>query len=257
MHPEPLFWGIDLYSICIGIGVLGVLIVLRIGFDKLGIKAKLFNMCLIIAIASVVIGYGFAVLFQAFYNFLASGTFRIANDTGSTFYGGLIGGVITVMAGYFVVGHFLFPDGYHKKQIFNALSVGAACVTVCHGFGRIGCLMAGCCYGHDTDAWYGIYMHTTHTHVVPTQLFEALFLFALSAILIYKIFIHKPEYNLSLYMVAYGIWRYFIEYVRADYRGDSPIPGLTPSQLIAILMVAGGFAIFFIERVLRKKGAIA
>ncbi|MBP5293579.1 MAG: prolipoprotein diacylglyceryl transferase [Clostridia bacterium] len=256
MHPEPLFWGIDLYSIMIGIGVISVLVLLRVGFDRLGIKAKLFNMCIILAISSVVIGYGFAVLFQAFYNYVASGTFTIRNDTGSTFYGGLIGGTITVIAGYLIAGHFMFPDGYHKKQLFNALSVGALCVACCHGFGRIGCLMAGCCYGHDTDAWYGIYMQTTHTRVVPTQLFEALFLFALAGVLFWKIWTHRQQYNLSLYMVAYGIWRFFIEYVRADYRG-SLIPGITPSQLIAVVLVVLGFVLFFIERMLRKKEIIA
>ena len=256
MWPYELFLGVTLYDIFLGIGVIMVLICLRFGFDRLGIRSKLFNMCLLIAIASVLIGYGFAVLFQAFYNFMASGVFRINLETGATFYGGLIGGVITVMIGYFLVGHFLFPDGYHKTQIFRALSVGALCVTVCHGFGRIGCLTAGCCYGHDTDAWYGIHMVTTGTKVVPTQLFEAIFLFLLSALFFYKIFVRKPQYNLPIYMVGYGIWRFFIEFVRNDYRGESLIPGLTPSQLIALLMAVGGVGVFFLERVLRSKGKV-
>ena len=50
---------------------------------------------------------------------------------------------------------------------------------------------------------------------------------------------------MSLYLVSYGIWRFIIEYFRADYRGNL-IPGLSPSQFWSIIMVLLGVAIFFI-----------
>ena len=52
---------------------------------------------------------------------------------------------------------------------------------------------------------------------------------------------------MSLYLVSYGIWRFVIEYFRADYRGDF-IPGLSPSQFWSILMVILGVVIFFLYR---------
>ena len=48
-------------------------------------------------------------------------------------------------------------------------------------------------------------------------------------------------------MIVYAIWRFIIEYFRADDRG-SFIPGLSPSQFWSIIMVIGGVAIFFIYR---------
>ena len=52
---------------------------------------------------------------------------------------------------------------------------------------------------------------------------------------------------MTLYLISYGIWRFVIEYFRADYRGDF-IPGLSPSQFWSIIMVIGGIIVFFIYR---------
>ena len=75
--------------------------------------------------------------------------------------------------------------------------------------------------------------------VIPTQLFEAIFLFALCAFFLYRIW-HKKSYNLFLYMIVYGVWRFLIEYARDDYRGTTVVSFLTPSQFTAVLMVIGG-----------------
>ena len=55
-------------------------------------------------------------------------------------------------------------------------------------------------------------------------------------------------YNLQLYMVSYGVWRFLIEFLRADYRGKTIVPFLTPSQLIAILLIAGGVVLYYVEK---------
>ena len=65
--------------------------------------------------------------------------------------------------------------------------------------------------------------------------------------MIVLLFKFKFKYNMSLYLVSYGIWRFVIEYFRADYRGDF-IPGLSPSQFWSIVMVLLGVAIFFVYR---------
>ena len=48
-------------------------------------------------------------------------------------------------------------------------------------------------------------------------------------------------------MATYGTWRFIIEYLRGDYRGSVGLP-ITPSQLIAILMIVGAFGVFFLEK---------
>ena len=92
MYPYPIIFGMALYEILIAGGMILVLLLA----DKMGIKrgfsVKLQKLVIINAVASIVIGFVGAVLFQAFYNFKESGTFVINQNTGMTFYGGLIFG---------------------------------------------------------------------------------------------------------------------------------------------------------------------
>ena len=50
---------------------------------------------------------------------------------------------------------------------------------------------------------------------------------------------------MNVYLIAYGVFRFLIEYARGDDRG-SFIPGLTPSQFWAIIMILMGISFFFI-----------
>ena len=54
-------------------------------------------------------------------------------------------------------------------------------------------------------------------------------------------------------MGAYGVWRFFIEYFRADDRGQTIVPFLSPSQLVAIVMVLLGVA-YLVLWYLQKQG---
>ena len=52
--------------------------------------------------------------------------------------------------------------------------------------------------------------------------------------------------------MAYGVWRFFIEYLRDDYRGTTLVSALTPSQLTAVIMVASGAALMALMIFLKK-----
>jgi phosphatidylglycerol:prolipoprotein diacylglycerol transferase len=112
--------------------------------------------------------------------------------------------------------------------------------------------MAGCCHGAKTEAWYGVYFVSYRVKAVPIQLFESIFLFVLFGLFCYRI-IRKKSCNLPLYMILYGTWRFCVEFLRGDDRGATIVSFLTPSQLIAVLMVLGSVALFFGERKLEKK----
>ena len=60
------------------------------------------------------------------------------------------------------------------------------------------------------------------------------------------------KHNLTVYLIAYGIFRFLIEFLRADDRGEF-VAGISPSQFWSILMVVGGVAVFFLLRYLEKK----
>ena len=256
MYPNELFsiFGIvvDLYSICFLVGIIACFVFTYFAMKKCGYSPTAIDTVLIIGIFSVLIGILSAALFQAFYNLIAGRGF---NFEGMTFIGGLIGGVIFFISVYFLYVYLINPKLKEKsffksnmnKGVWYLLRIAPISITIAHGFGRLGCLFAGCCHGHATDEWYGIWNEIMHTKAVPIQLFEAIFLFVLSAVMIVLLFKFKFKYNMSLYLVSYGIWRFVIEYFRADYRGNF-IPGLSPSQFWSIIMVLLGVAIFFVYR---------
>ena len=75
--------------------------------------------------------------------------------------------------------------------------------------------------------------------VIPTNLIEAVFLFIVFGILI-AVYLKKAHpYNLPLYMILYGIFRFVIEYFRDDDRGEF-VPGMSPSQFWSVILVIGG-----------------
>ncbi len=247
MYPNEIFPGIDMYVIMLCLAAISAIVVFRVLADKLDLGARLQNLCLFNAVVSIVVGYYSAVLFQAFYNIPKYGELRIDTQTGATFYGGLIGGAACFLLIYFTAGHFMFKDTKeHIKHIRVITDIGASSIAIAHSFGRIGCLMAGCCYGRETDAWYGIYMDSIGKKAVPLQLYEAIVLAAIFAFLFYRVFKRKT-YNLPIYMSVYGVWRFAIEYARDDYRGTTVVPFLTPSQLTAVLMILGAAILFVFE----------
>lgn len=251
MFPDAEFLGLDLYVWMTVVGVLAAMGAARLCSDRAGLCAKVFNIMLVSAAAGVILGYVFAVLTQSFWSFLESGTF--VWGAGATFYGGLIGAAAVYLAVYFLLGKLFCKEKEHLREFGKMLSLVAPCIALAHAFGRLGCLFEGCCYGAETDAWYGIEMRIggVWQKRVPIQLFESLFLFALAAGLFVLVLRGKSAYNFSLYLTVYGIWRFFIEFARADDRGSSGVGALTPSQLLSSLLVVVGVglaALYFFHR---------
>lgn len=256
MYPNEILPGIDLYTIFLCIAVVAAIVVYRLLADKMNIEARLQNLCIFTAVAAVVGGYASAVVFQAFYNIKKDGGFVINAQTGATFYGGLIGGAGIFLLIYFIAGGKMFPEKTHLKRFFNIADIAACSITAAHAIGRIGCLMAGCCHGMKTDAWFGIRMQHLGYKVIPTQLFEAVFLALLLVYLLARIK-DKQTYCLQIYMGVYGIWRFIVEFLRGDYRGTTIVSTLTPSQLTAIIMVFAAVLLIFAQKRLQSASSKA
>lgn len=256
MYPYVVFLDMGLYDICLLLGVLLVFFLAdRLGIKK-GFSVALQKTLLISALLAVGIGYGSAVLFQAFYNFLDGNAFEIAADTGATFYGGFIGGAVIFILSWFFIGGKLCKSDEPKLKFLQIAEIAAVCVPLAHAFGRLGCFFAGCCHGAPTTEWYGVKMYTEAgwQTVVPVQLFEALFLFALSATLwwLFATGKNKDISLLSIYLIAYGVWRFFIEFARADDRGSTILSWLSPSQLVAIVLIGVGVGFIFLAKHINK-----
>ncbi len=238
------------YIVFICIGVLVALILFRTLSFKLSVSEKSFRFYGLIIIASIGLGFVFARLFQMLYNFIETGSV----GTGITFLGGLIGGV----ASFFVLYAFLGKN--YRKDVFKIVNIAMPCIAVGHFFGRIGCFFAGCCYGAETDflgirfvekinsAGEWIYGNPR----LPTQLIEALFLIMLGIILLVLILkLDKLDFAAVIYLYSYSIFRFLIEFVRDDPRGAF-ILGLSPSQIISIIMFIGAVILNVIILLRRK-----
>jgi len=114
-----------------------------------------------------------------------------------------------------------------------------------HGFSRIGCFMAGCCYGSETSSHLGVIFPKTYPVMVhPTQLYEAFFLFCLFFILLKCYNLKKENGQIFLmYLTSYSVFRFFIEKIRGNNVGFLTDLNLTHSQLIAIFIFV--FVLFY------------
>ena len=172
---------------------------------------------------------------------------------GVTFIGGLIGGVVSFLAVYF------WKRKQFKSKLIDILSIAPCSITVAHGFGRLGCFFAGCCYGITTGTkwdmafpiWNSNWEITGHVYHLPTQLYEAIFLFIIFGIMSLLVLKKDFKYNMPVYLIAYGIWRFFLEFIRDDDRG-SFIGNISPSQFWSIVMLAIGVALIFLINYIYK-----
>ncbi len=245
MLPNPLFWNVHMYGIMVAVGILGTFIVLYLYSKIKKVDVKFTDFAFYNGIASIVVGFGSASLFQSVYNYIENpeAGFRF---TGSiTFIGGLIGGVLC-----FITVYLIFRRKFTTK-LYQVVSIYPCCIIIAHAFGRIGCFFAGCCYGKPTDSFLGVKFPRIPYEVHPTQLYEAAFLFILFSVCSYLVLKKDFKHNLSLYLIMYGIFRFFIEFLRDDDRGEL-IGVISPSQFWSILMVVAGIILVFFMRHLLK-----
>lgn len=162
----------------------------------------------------------------------------LIKEGGLVFYGGLIGGFLFGILYIKLYGH---DPNYFMELITPSIPLG-------HAIGRIGCFLAGCCYGKITSASYGIHFSSLNEgeYAIPVQLYEAGFLFLLWLFLFIYQMIKRNEkpYRLTgIYFFSYSIWRFFIEFFRGDeIRG---IFLLSTSQWIALVMLIIGCFLLF------------
>jgi phosphatidylglycerol---prolipoprotein diacylglyceryl transferase len=121
-----------------------------------------------------------------------------------------------------------------------------------HAIGRVGCFAAGCCFGKETHAFWGVTFHNEFAKLnsgtplgvplQPTQLFESAVELANFFILMWLFKRKKFEGQvIGAYLFLYGVARFFLEFLRDDPgRGEVFGGAMTGTQLIAILLVIAG-----------------
>ncbi len=165
---------------------------------------------------------------------------------GLTYYGGLIAAV-----GYAV--YFLRRERF---PFWKAADMAGFGVALGLAWGRMGCFLAGCCFGTVCDrpwaAWFPRFSPASEAQfrarqlaseslpalpVHPTQLYEALGSWAIAAVG-YFLIAPRKRYDgqvFVFFLVAYSVLRTLLELLRNDDRGG--LLGLSTSQLISLAIV--------------------
>ncbi|MCR5791186.1 MAG: prolipoprotein diacylglyceryl transferase [Lachnospiraceae bacterium] len=197
-----------------------------------------------IAIYTLIIGWlggKLLYLIVEFKSFLEA-PLQALGSSGFVVYGGIITGVLTIF-GYCKI---------KKLSFLSYLDALVPCVSICQGFGRLGCFLAGCCYGKETAcALHVVFPENSlapaGVPLIPTQLYSALGNFLLAAIMILMTYHMKRRGDIAvIYFGGYAIGRFVIEFFRDDPRGA--VGALTTSQFISILMTAFAIILFLINK---------
>jgi len=170
-------------------------------------------------------------------------------SNGFVVYGGIITGILA-------------PYIYcriKKLPFLDYLDTAIPSIPLAQGFGRIGCFLAGCCYGKPTDAWCGVIfpagsLAPSGISLIPTQLISSIGDFAIAAFLLWyaRKGKERPQGMVAgLYLALYSVGRFIIEYFRDDPRGS--VWFLSTSQFIAIFMLI--FAVIWMSRCARRRKA--
>lgn len=168
--------------------------------------------------------------FRSFRDYLA------LHEGGLVFYGGLFGSLAALII-------------YLRRQKISwrpALDCLVPSLAIGHAIGRLGCIINNCCYGAQTDVIriYRLHDDPPGCFRHPTQIYEAAFLVVIAIITSLVLRSKKTQKVLQqgvltgLYLAAYSLWRFLIEFVRGDDRGGFFTSlHLSPSQLAAIILM--------------------
>lgn len=166
---------------------------------------------------------------------------------GLTYYGGFVGASLMAV---FVLRRDRFP-------FWKAADMAAFAIPIGLGFGRMGCLLAGCCYGLRSESSIALSFpaHSPASEaqfkggllasanawslpVLPTQAFESAMSLGIAAFLL--LWLHgRKRYDgqvFAAFLALYAAGRFGLEIFRDDDRGSAL--GLSTSQLIGVALIA-------------------
>ena len=157
-------------------------------------------------------------------------------DIGNGFvvYGGIIGGIIGA----------IIYCRIKKIRFLQYFDLVMPSVALGQAFGRIGCLLAGCCYGRETDGWFHVVFTESMiapngVKLIPTQLISSGADLLHCLVLLWIAKRAKGDGQVGgFYLIFYSIGRTLIEMLRDDPRGA--VGGLSTSQFISLFILLAG-----------------
>ncbi|MBN1830471.1 MAG: prolipoprotein diacylglyceryl transferase [Deltaproteobacteria bacterium] len=253
MHPELFSIGpltIPTYGFFVAMGfAVALLVTTRIGKAHGLESPQIMDMGFIIILCAIIGSrLGYVLLNPSYY-------LNQPLDIFKTWEGGLVfsGGIVLVVL---VMSWYLKR---HNLPYWKTADLWAPGMAIGQAIGRIGCFMAGCCYGQPTDVkWCVVFTHpkSLAPHDIclhPTQLYSSLAGFIIFAILM--LLTAKKRFDGQVFIwliILHSSARLFIERFRGDYRGLIPGTEMSITQLIALLLLIAAVITLFVIKSRRK-----
>lgn len=244
-------WGpfsIHIYGLMIAIGAISAYLTVEYRAKRKGMKYELiFNLfwwCLIGGILGAKVLY----LVTQLKTIIADPSVLLNVSEGFVVYGGIIGGILSGA---------LFCR-VKKLSFLEYFDLVMPSIALAQGFGRIGCIFAGCCYGEETTGNLFVTYHQSDyaplgVHLIPTQPISSALNFLNFAVLVWLSKRVKASGQIAgFYLIFYSAGRFIIEFFRGDLERGSIGP-LSTSQFIAIFLFLFGCGIVVVRGLQARK----
>ncbi|MCR4834669.1 MAG: prolipoprotein diacylglyceryl transferase [Butyrivibrio sp.] len=179
------------------------------------------------------------LIFQMGFNFLLSKAFLLAIlGSGYSFLGGIAGIILTIFLCCRI--HRFDPRPYIRHLFFLFPFV--------HGFCKIGCFMAGCCYGIEYNGFGEVVfphesLAPSGIPLFPVQIVEAICLFIISILIFFLVKKCDGSFSIETYLISYGIVRFILEWFRFESHPLLNTP-FTLTQWFSIIFILLGLTLF-------------
>ncbi|MBQ5326566.1 MAG: prolipoprotein diacylglyceryl transferase [Oscillospiraceae bacterium] len=254
---SPFGFDVYWYGLLIGIGVMLMLLAVFYRTPKLGINTDHFIDAILGTTVGAVIGA--RAYYVAFAPFEYESFLDMINirDGGLAIYGGVIGGLLVGMIACRI----------RRINILDYCDIILGGTLIGQAVGRWGNFMNQEAFGTNTDGLFGMISEGTTAYLTrvqptlaaqgitvdpsmpvhPTFLYESVW--CLMGFILLQLYFNRRKFKgeiACLYLVWYGIGRFFIEGLRTD--SLEIVAGLRTSQLVAILSIVAGVAIIIYNR---------
>jgi phosphatidylglycerol:prolipoprotein diacylglycerol transferase len=254
MYPDLFSLGpltIHTYGIFVAFGfTTGILVAVKLGRRQGFPAQQVFDMAFIMIVYAIMGSRAIYVVSHLSYYITHPLDIMKIWQGGLVFSGGLLA-VVPIMAWYLRRYHLSF---------WKVGDLWAPAIALGQGIGRIGCFMAGCCYGKPTDLPWGVVFNRPNSlapqgiPLHPTQVYG--FLSGTLIFLILLIITMKKEFKGQVFvwfLILHSTSRLLLERFRGDDRGMIPWTDITATQLLAVLILLSAVVALFVLKPRREK----
>jgi phosphatidylglycerol:prolipoprotein diacylglycerol transferase len=234
------------YGLFVAIGfTVGILVTVRIGKAE-GIKSQVVMDMGLVVILWAIIGSRLAYVLMnfSFYRTNPLNVFKVW-EGGLVFSGGLI--AVAVAMSWYLKRHHL--------SFWTMGDLWAPGIAIGQSIGRLGCFMAGCCYGKPTNLKWGVvFTHPSslappNMSLHPTQLYASLS--GLTIFVVLMVLHAKKHFEGQVFiwfLILHSTARLLIERFRGDNLGSVLGTEMSITQLIStLILIASVVALFVLK----------